>query len=488
MPEGPTSPRPRPGRPRTGLAWVAILVLVAGIAALQAGAGAGREDGAAADFLVEVQIEVQFGAQSLLESASPGAATAPGSPTYGELESLLGGGPPSRRLRFAVVAAEHRGPAEALRVIEGAEEALRLREGPPPPETSTVVDALRALYAGGGDRLDPDAPGRLTAAQRDALAREMGWVGRLALAPPGSPDRDRVAEEARRFAAAYLGGILLGLLLLGAGLVAAFVFWLRVGLTGRPAMRFATGGTPPGIYAETFALWLVAYLALARGGAAVAGALGRGDASLAITAVVMPLSLLVLAWPGIRGVPWRTVREDLGLRMPASPIADLAAGLSCWVMGLPLMAAGFLLSIVLLRIRAGLAGAPDPLESPGGPSHPVVGEALRGGNWTVIFLLAVVMAPAVEETVFRGVLYRHLRDATGGAGRAISAFLSAAVSGVIFAAIHPQGLAMVPALAAVGIALAHAREWRGSLLAPMAAHAVHNGLLVLGFRLLASSR
>jgi len=60
------------------------------------------------------------------------------------------------------------------------------------------------------------------------------------------------------------------------------------------------------------------------------------------------------------------------------------------------------------------------------------------------------------------------------------------IMGVLFAAIHPQGLATIPALAGLAIGFALIREWRGSLIAPMAAHAMHNGILV-GFMWLAFS-
>jgi membrane protease YdiL (CAAX protease family) len=60
----------------------------------------------------------------------------------------------------------------------------------------------------------------------------------------------------------------------------------------------------------------------------------------------------------------------------------------------------------------------------------------------------------------------------------MNAVFAAAISGVIFAAVHPQGWAVVPALAAIGAVLALVRQWRGSLVASITAHALHNGMLV----------
>jgi membrane protease YdiL (CAAX protease family) len=100
--------------------------------------------------------------------------------------------------------------------------------------------------------------------------------------------------------------------------------------------------------------------------------------------------------------------------------------------------------------------------------------------WQLVLALAVASlgAPIVEETMFRGVLYRHLREATKGWGTALSILLGVGINATIFAAVHPQGLLAVPALASIGAGLTLAREWRGSLVAPMVAHGFHNGLML----------
>jgi len=58
--------------------------------------------------------------------------------------------------------------------------------------------------------------------------------------------------------------------------------------------------------------------------------------------------------------------------------------------------------------------------------------------------------------------------------------VSALIGGFIFAIIHPQGWLAAPALTAMGVGFAVIREWRDSLIAPMVAHAVNNGLIVGG--------
>ena len=90
---------------------------------------------------------------------------------------------------------------------------------------------------------------------------------------------------------------------------------------------------------------------------------------------------------------------------------------------------------------------------------------------------ASFVAPLVEETMFRGVLYRHLRDATWRWPPLVSIALAAGLNSFIFAAIHPQGLMAVPLLTALALGFSMARQWRGSLMAPMMMHAMHNGMV-----------
>jgi membrane protease YdiL (CAAX protease family) len=81
--------------------------------------------------------------------------------------------------------------------------------------------------------------------------------------------------------------------------------------------------------------------------------------------------------------------------------------------------------------------------------------------------------------MFRGVLYRHLREASARLGFVGSFLASAVLVSFIFAVIHPQGVLAVPGLAALALAFTLVREWRGTLIPGMVAHAVNNGVLML---------
>jgi len=472
MPQGlPGATRPSsPVLPRTGVAWAAILLLVAAVTVLQVVAPRGGEGGGKFPLRVmEQQVRIQYGIRGLADSL--GAVPVPD-----DLEALrkaIGTGPPAVRLRFAVVAGDLAGPAAARAELDRLEGLLRKEGRKLEGEEAEVERTLRALYAGDGsvDALPQD--------RREVLRRGLGWFGDLALAPEGSPDRAAVLEGADRLALILLGCGLAALLLLGTAFAAALLYWLRV-LARGSRFRFEPGTSPSGFYAETFAAWLAWFLALSIGARALQEAASDPAVRTGALFAVPVLSLAALGWPVLRGIPFARVREDLGLRLSGTPVRDVLAGIGCWVLGLPVLFLAGIATFTALAASGLFQQDPEALEGPTVPGHPVVEELAGGFSWALVVVLACVLAPIVEETFFRGALYRHLRDATAGRGRAASVAISALVSGLVFGSIHPQGVFFIPLLAAVAWPLAHAREWRDSLVAPMAAHALHNAI-VTGF-------
>ncbi len=91
--------------------------------------------------------------------------------------------------------------------------------------------------------------------------------------------------------------------------------------------------------------------------------------------------------------------------------------------------------------------------------------------WMV--LLAVVFAPIVEEVLFRGVLFQVLWQRTG------RVWLSALVSGFLFAAIHPQFLGGILTVTLLGVILAMVYAHTRSLLPCILIHAFNNGMATL---------
>lgn len=92
--------------------------------------------------------------------------------------------------------------------------------------------------------------------------------------------------------------------------------------------------------------------------------------------------------------------------------------------------------------------------------------------WVLAALVVTVavVAPLGEEVVFRGLLHRALRIPLGRQ--------AAMVSSALFAGIHLYLIHFLPVFV-LGILLARLYERRGSLLAPVVAHGVVNGLVAL---------
>lgn len=103
----------------------------------------------------------------------------------------------------------------------------------------------------------------------------------------------------------------------------------------------------------------------------------------------------------------------------------------------------------------------------------VVGDAsfLSFGDFLWIFGLAAIAAPLAEEFLFRGMLYRLLRQRM----RIVAAI---ALSALAFAFLHfiPP---LVPALLVMGIVLALVAERYDSLYPAMLVHGLNNGIAVI---------
>ena len=226
--------------------------------------------------------------------------------------------------------------------------------------------------------------------------------------------------------------------------------------------------TSHAVYAETFAIWLVGFSLAGLAAAAVAPEGFRFAAAF----LVFLGSLIVLVWPVLRGVPWSQVRADIGLTRFS--MLDIPCGFATYAMSLPFLGAGVIISFLLQLVvtEAGVDVAP--------PSHPAQ-DAMSGANGMLVvqlFLVAVVAAPLVEEILFRGVLYAHLRGATRTWQRFFSIAFAAVVSAAVFAIIHPQGPIFAPVLAGLAVGFCIGREWRGSIYASIVAHAVNNAIVM----------
>lgn len=342
--------------------------------------------------------------------------------------------------------------------------------------TGGVADAARTpvpAAAGAEDRRDwetwraiqaADASGVPVAeADRKRFEERLGWFARLALsrgASADAPARVAVLRQARR---TFVGSVVLmvgavGALLTGCGLALwALTRWAR-GLgrwqfeAGDRPVVAATGGS---VWLETFAVYL-AWMVL---GGALADRLPAAWAPWPQAIAFLGGAGFGVCWPAWRGLNGAAWRAGFGWSRGRGVWREIGAGVVGYLAGLPVIAAGVGMTLVLTL--AAKADASHPINHLTGAAPPVL-----------VFLgfLAAVWAPVVEELFFRGAFYAAWRQRCGR-------WVSGVLTGVIFAAVHPQGWTAIPALGAVGLVFALLREWRGSILAPMTAHALNNGTL-----------
>jgi membrane protease YdiL (CAAX protease family) len=91
----------------------------------------------------------------------------------------------------------------------------------------------------------------------------------------------------------------------------------------------------------------------------------------------------------------------------------------------------------------------------------------------LVTILAVVVAPLVEEILFRGLLQTMIRSYLQ------RPWLSVALASVLFAVVHVENPEHWPALFVLALGLGYAYEKSGSLWQPIFMHALFNGLTIL---------
>lgn len=340
-------------------------------------------------------------------------------------------------------------------------------------EVVADAEAMRALYGVG--------PGSLTTEQSDRLRDRYAWLGELAVAPDGSAEREAlfadipwvialIALAMLIFTVAILGGLTMSI-------VAAVYFF-----TGRLKPRFVPPPRGGSVFLETFAVFLAGFGVMHFGSGLAAMLIVGPPASGPMTPPEQAAAdsvmrwimlgtlaaqwclLLTIFWPRLRGVSWSGWRDAVGWRAPRGVWREILAGIAGYFAGLPLLLAAMVVTVVLNLVVQALSEG--PIET---PENPMV-ELVASGDVLVIALflsLATVWAPIVEETLFRGGLFRHMRARHG-------AFVCAVATALLFAFLHPYGPLLVWPVLALGFIFALIREWRGSLIGSVTAHCLHN--------------
>lgn len=474
------------------LAWLTIAVTVVAMVSLTALFRSGEETRTEATnsdlFPIQMQARTVVGQKSLVPStptnnsndADEGAKAkqTPAMPVPAELNA----GTYEQRLCYVILVNENSGAEIA------AEKIAELDQDAADAEFEFSKDQTRLRQIVGSlierqNEGDFDS-GFLPESDRKLLTEKLGWIGELALVPAGTPlvdTRKSLLADAGWSMGLMIAVVLLVVLLMLVGIVLAIVFAVMFGM-GTLVPEFQTRGRSLNIYVETFAIWMVVFFGGPTLTALILETIGieiGNGLNMAISLGFFVGSLVVLFYPVARGISFRQLREDIGWKSN-SPLGDVGVSPFAYVAGMPLMAIGFIF-VAVLTLISGLMAEPKPFGTSEAAGHPIQDIISSGQFLQIVYvvLMACVAAPIVEETMFRGVLYRHLRELSGSWARWISVVFAAVFNGVIFAAIHPQGFVAIPLLTALAISFSLAREWRDSLVAPILMHAINNGSLTV---------
>ena len=385
-----------------------------------------------------------------------------------------------QRLCYTILVNEFNGAQKALEHLKTTDKRVTAAEFELTKDQQSLRNSL-------GQLLDEYSAENFKSAdvgaeQRNLLKEKLGWHGKLVLLPDGTPDEDQrklLISEATATAIWVVVGFVAGFLLIGAGLVIAITLFVLFAL-GKLTPKFINRSAGKNIYIETFAIWMVLFFGLGQIALPlVMSAIGfRNEAlNLALMPFVFFFSLLVLLWPVFRGIPFSQVRDDIGWKI-GNPFTETASGVVGYIGLLPILFLA-LMFVSLMMFFFIQAPSPDSFTKGVAPSHPIQ-EYVADGGWLMmglVVLTACIAAPIVEETMFRGVLYRHLRDLSDRWQRWISIGFACFLNGLIFASIHPQGILGIPMLMTLAIGFSLVREWRDSLMGPVLMHGMNNLLV-----------
>ncbi len=340
------------------------------------------------------------------------------------------------------------------------------------PEHPLIADINTFIALFGDAPPEPDA---------DFLARH-GFFAELADLHSDADARKALAAPERTVVLVAIFGV--QLLVIVVAVLAGFVL-LLVGIvlfaSGQRRPRFRPPLPGGSVYLETAALFIVSFLVLKLALDAIAPMMPSVD-PLVLTGVAQWLLLGVLFWPKLRGAArpasdlgWEAVPRPtrLGTKRP-SVLAEIGAGVVGYLACLPIYIAGVLLALVLMAIWGLFAsgGTAGGSSAPPIPENPLFDMVANGSfvGLALVVLLATVWAPIVEETVFRGALYRHMRAR-------LYWLIAAPITAAVFGAMHGYPIPLLMPVIALGVGFAMLREWRGSIIAAVTAHAIHNGFV-----------
>jgi hypothetical protein len=237
----------------------------------------------------------------------------------------------------------------------------------------------------------------------ELLQDQLGWHGLLVVSRVNCVENPAVDEASidrfRKFivfATLFSVGIIGGMVLLFGYL---FLF-----LTRRATFRFTHGAIPRELSLEIFTLYLGLYALMAKAlPPLMEGLSNRGIPvnRLALNGGFILATTLCFLWPLTQGIRLRPVLETLGLSLGGVKrvVSDILIAPTYYLASL------IVLFGVLLVYSAALQQMNIEMSQ---GTHPIVPILVSSGDQEtrrMIFILAVVIAPFVEEIMFRGAFY-----------------------------------------------------------------------------------
>jgi membrane protease YdiL (CAAX protease family) len=461
---------PDPGNIRAALiGTLLVVVLIAVVATFQqlAQSSAAKSAGQpplAPGATPPASVEMSFIAKATVKLLYAAGGPKDNQTTHSAAESVedIAGkaGPPYARLRAAMVAGDLLG-------LERAEKALSELQ----PDAAADQELARDIEAvRGGLRGTAPAP-----EEAERLVRRHGWFGKLVLThglDRDAPDRRAVVGGGGALIAAMIGfGALVSAMILSG------VVLLIVGIVRASAGTLTSRFVPPlpggSVAVETVAVFIAGFLLLKLIVGLLAGVVGE-DRALWIAMGGQWLLALLILWPMVRGVQREQALYLVGLHRGRGILREIGAGLVGYLAGLPILIIGIGTMFVIRFIEeVVLQAMGKSAEAPQNPLLELAGGAKGSAAVVLLFVLASMWAPLVEETIFRGALYRHLR----GRWHWLPAGIVTALG---FGLMHGYPILLLTPVISLGFGFALIREWRGSLIACMTAHCVHNaGTLIM---------
>ena len=314
------------------------------------------------------------------------------------------------------------------------------------------IETYRAILR--GDAVTEDAS--------KGLSARHGYFARLAQSlggPDSDPERAKLIGGGGRLMAVLLVfGLVIIVAIVGGMTALGIMLWRWSKRRERASfVPPAPGGS---VYIESVAVFIAGFALMH----ALNDLWNVGvNTRLALQWVLLPLTM----WPVFRGVPLAEFRRQVGWHAGRGVLREIGAGVAGYFAGLPIFFVAVVMALIVLLVTQLVSGDKSP---PRNAVQDLVGKA-GTGTLAMLFFLATVWAPIVEETVFRGAFYRHLRGRVG-------VLLSAIVTAGAFGLMHGYALPLMLPIVALGFVFALVREWRGSLLACIVGHWLHNTTLL----------